>query len=353
MFSAGPTTPALRQRIKHAIIKLTLNALGTLEMLSPSRLSKELERWIADFQPQVAFVSFSTWNSMRLTLCILDNFDLPYVAIINDDWISSIYSHGICSGWFRKRAQAQLTLLLSECRTAVGVSPEMCQAYQQRYGRPFQWFSGPIELSKLLPYARKNWNAGDPFRLLYAGRVGRANTASIIDACIVISGLRRRGYNIVFDLYLTTGAENINPLFSGEDGVFLHASISYKDTPLLFASADVLLLPLDFDDDALSFARYSMSTKIAEYMAAAVPILVYAPKELAMCSYAIREKWGYVVSQRSQEALRDAIVRLSAEESLRECIGRQALEVAERNHDAAIVRRRFQHVLRGAACAQG
>jgi glycosyltransferase involved in cell wall biosynthesis len=349
--AAGSGRSLLGPGPRHALFAAAFNALGTVEVLCPARLSAQLERWIGEFRPQVALTFFSTLNSMRLTESVLERFQIPYVVLINDDWVSSIYPHGLLSPWLRKIARRTLARLLANAAATVGVSPSMCEAYAQRYDRPFHWFCGPIELDRLLPHARSNWRAGNPFRLLYAGRVGRANTNSLIEACRAVAELRRAGRSLLIDLYLTDGADRIRKEFSEDDGVIVHAAIPYEDTPALYGAADLLLLPLDFDEDSISFARYSMSTKIAEYAAAAVPILVYAPRDIAMCSYATQDKWAYVVSQRSQAALQEAIVRLAGDEALRENLGRQALHVARRDHDAATVRERFRALLSQAARA--
>lgn len=340
-------TPTTRQALSEAASRV----LGTTDVIRTVRLSSQLDRWIADFRPQVVLSFFSTLNSMRLVERILRRFHLPNVAFINDDWVSSIYKRGLFSPWLRYATEQTLRRLLTNAGAAVGVSPAMCDTYAQRYGRPFHCFTRPIELAEVLPHDRTNWRAGVPFRLLYAGRIGRANTNSLMDVCKAVSMMRRAGRNVVFDLYLTANPDLIRKTYSAEQGILVHAPIAYEDTPARYAEADLLVLPIDFDEDSKSFARYSMSTKIAEYLASAVPILVYAPAETAMCSYALDDKWGHVVSRRSDSELLQAIVRIVGDESLREALGRRAIQVAQRDHDAAIVRTKFRQLLFGAAQA--
>lgn len=72
----------------------------------------------------------------------------------------------------------------------------------------------------------------------------------------------------------------------------------YPINAMGMTKADLLVIPLDFDEMSIRFARYSMPGKTSEYMASGTPILVYAPERTALSMYAKREKWGYSVNRR-------------------------------------------------------
>jgi glycosyltransferase involved in cell wall biosynthesis len=326
--------------------------LGTTDVFQRVNLSNEFEQWIADFRPEVVLSFFSTLNTMRMVELVLSTFSLPNVALINDDWVSTIYRRGLLSVWLRPTAQRALTRILVNATAAIGVSPAMCDAYSERYRRPFHWFSGPVEVEALLSHAKTKWTRATPFRMLYAGRVGRANQNSLIDACEAVSALRHSGEDVVFDLYLTANADVIRTAYRQEHGIVVHPPIPYEDAPRTYAEADLLFLPIDFDDDSRSFAKYSMSTKIAEYCATGAPILVYAPPDVAMCSYAQTDNWALVVWRRSVSELKAALSKLIHNEGLRETLGQQAIRIAKRDHDAAIVRDRFRRILSQSARAR-
>ena len=115
------------------------------------------------------------------------------------------------------------------------------------------------------------------------------------------------------------------------------------------AAADLLVIPYDFDRQSVQFIKFSMSTKVSEYMASGTPILVYAPEETAVVKYARSEKWGSVVSQRNKTLLKQMIIQLIQTPDLRESLGSQARNLASQNHDAVKVREQFRRVLVGAA----
>src|SRR5262249_13546291 len=114
------------------------------------------------------------------------------------------------------------------------------------------------------------------------------------------------------------------------------------------AAADLLLLPVNFDERSKRYIGFSMPTKVPEYMLSGTPVLVYGPPDMAQVDYATREGWGMVVSERSQERLVEALRRLLQGVGLRRPYTRRARQVALQRHELATVRRNFQDVLRAA-----
>jgi len=116
----------------------------------------------------------------------------------------------------------------------------------------------------------------------------------------------------------------------------------------MLASADVLLLPFNFDAASTAYMRLSMPTKVPAYLASGTPILVYGPPQVAAVAYASRQRWAEVVGERSVPALCAAIRRLLTDGPLRRMLAERALDVARVNHDAPRVRERFRAALESA-----
>ena len=116
----------------------------------------------------------------------------------------------------------------------------------------------------------------------------------------------------------------------------------------LFANADLLVLPVNFDQASRTRLRYSIPTKVPAYMLSGTPILAYGPAEVASIQYAKKSGWGYVVSRRDKAALKDAIVRLATDIDLRTRLGQRAQALASENHDARKVHVAFRNTLASA-----
>ncbi len=63
------------------------------------------------------------------------------------------------------------------------------------------------------------------------------------------------------------------------------------------ATADALLLPVNFSDESVRFIRYSMPTKVPAYLTVGTPILAYGPTETAQVNYARKAGWGELVTR--------------------------------------------------------
>ena len=118
-----------------------------------------------------------------------------------------------------------------------------------------------------------------------------------------------------------------------------------NEMPELIASYDLLILPLDFDRDGIRFTRFSIPTKLSEYMISGVPILIYADNKTALARYALNAGCAYVVTNNDSETLKSAIRELFLNSSLRKQLAEKAKKVVLQNDNAEIVKENFRKCL--------
>ena len=56
----------------------------------------------------------------------------------------------------------------------------------------------------------------------------------------------------------------------------INKKVPYTQLPDVFAKVDLLLLSNDFDNNSITYLKYSMPTKASEYMISGTPTLVYS-----------------------------------------------------------------------------
>jgi glycosyltransferase involved in cell wall biosynthesis len=108
-----------------------------------------------------------------------------------------------------------------------------------------------------------------------------------------------------------------------------------EDVARVLAEADIAFLPLSFKSEMRHVVETSLPTKIAEYLAAGLPILVHAPSSSTVARYCRENGCGLVVDEPDDAALRDALVRLRNDLALRRNLSARALVVAKENHNAS------------------
>ena len=129
----------------------------------------------------------------------------------------------------------------------------------------------------------------------------------------------------------------------------IHNAVPFSKIPSLITQFDLTVLPIDFTKSGIKYAKYSVSTKTSEYMISGVPILLFAPEEVALTAYAKKNKCMYSVSENNEDGLFDGFMELINNYNLRVTIAQKAIEVAKSDSVATEVRKRFVDVLQSCA----
>ena len=164
------------------------------------------------------------------------------------------------------------------------------------------------------------------------------------DLSRAVNNFSRKNDNIVFEI-LTNNFSEIEKLVELNNHVKWLKPIEYTELPKKFSNVDLLILPEDFDSASIEFLKYSIQTKVPEYMISGTPILVYADKRTALAKYAIRDGWAYLVSDNNEMLLTQALEELHSNLSLRKELAHKARLVAIQNEDAKVVRENFRKKL--------
>lgn len=313
------------------------------------RLTPELEAWVAAYKPDVLYTILGTNAMMDLAKALCDRFGLALVVHLMDDWPSVAYRGGLLSWFSRRRMQKSLQHLISAADVRIGICEDMAGEYARRYGAPFLSYQNAIDSKRWQAHTKKDLAIGKQVQLLYIGSVlPEAQLSALADCCAAVAKLRSEGMDVVLDIYSPSfHAQRYQELLVVDAGIRLHDAIAEDEEVFRrLAEADILLLPVNFDTQAIRYIRYSMPTKVPAYLFSGTPILVYGSEETAQVKYATKAGWGYVVRERGQARVAAAIRELVNNRDLRERLSRAARIAMHNNHDASIVSTRFQVALR-------
>ena len=308
-------------------------------------LSDSLLAWVERFQPDVIYSQLASLSLIRLVEALTRRTGIPLALHFMDDWPTTLYREGLLARHVRRKLDRELRVLIERAALRMVISDDMARAFARRYGCEFTPFHNALDLGDWTAVRRKHWGSGRPFKIMYTGRIGIANEDSILDVARVTEALASDGVDVRFALLTFTGESSIAATLSNLPHVDVLPAIPHDEIPSRLADADLLVLPLDFDERARGFARYSMPTKTVEYMASGTPSLVYGPAGNAVSRYAAAEGWGHVVGTRSHSDLTAALRLLIENGAERERLGRRAVELAVAHHDAGPVREAFRAAL--------
>lgn len=334
----------MREFLKECFLA-SINFIGINYLVYSWRISTRFLRWVRNFDPQIIYTQLSTLELIRFVQDVYDVAKVPLVIHVMDDWPTSIATRGIMSWYWTRIIDREFKELMDRASMLMSICTAMSNCYRDRYGRNFDAFHNPVDLSRWTLHSKIDWRSGDVFKILYAGRIGKGVKQSLIDIARVVDNYAAHGNDVVFEIQTYDPDPSIFRQLLKYRCVRMNKVMPYENLPAKLASVDMLVLPVDFSAHSVDFMKYSMPTKTAEYMASGTPVLVYAPCSAAVSQYALREEWGLVVCQRNMNQLYRAISTLHRDVGVRKEYGEKAKRIAVEYHDAATVRARFRQSL--------
>ncbi|NBE84202.1 glycosyltransferase family protein [Micromonospora rubida] len=319
--------------------------------LSPLRVPADARRWLREQRPQVVYATLGSIRQMRLAVLAARECGVPLVPHFMDDWPSTLYADRQTLGVARRAVLAGVREVVRHSSYGLGISDPMAREYQRRYGLPFAAFGNCVDPTDFAdrPGPARPAADGAVLDLVYVGglhldrwrslrRVGEAVGRLAAD------GLRAR---------LTVHAPPQDLARYGErlglPGVRLGGSVASDEVAAVLRRADVLVHVESFAEEHRHYTRYSLSTKIPQYLAAGRPVLGFGPAELASMAHLDAAGAGAVVGVDDPARLAREVARLCGDPALRERLGRQGLDFAVRHHRADQVAARFAETLARAA----
>ena len=259
---------------------------------------------------------------------------VPFVLVVHDDWIdfmrSRVWVPSAVARWSYRR-------VLRSAAQIYAVSPGMQQALRQEYG---------VESEVQLPATDARPASADPGSAPGALRVaftGTLTAVTIPGIGLLVKALQSpalSGIKWSLDLY---GALPIPlPQFGWDDErVHAHGWAPQQEVHAALRQADVLYLPYSFDDDRSRIVQTAFPSKLADYLAAGRTVLICAPPDSTVMSYAREGGFAEVVDRPSEDLLAAALVRLATSPEHRQRLAARGLQVFAENHDIVRQQREF------------
>lgn len=304
-------------------------------------ISGDLLKWIQEFSPDFIYSQLSDLESILFVERLHDELKIPIAIHIMDDWPRTIGREGVLKSYWHKKILKSFKRLLSKTSVFLSISEAMSEEYYSRYGYRFTHFHNPIDLDFWGRESKTCYECKEPFTILYAGRIGRGISDSLKDIAQAVDNLVVRGVKIEMHIQATIYNPILDDL-SKFKSVKLDPTVTIDRLPGIFSNSDLLLIPIDFDEDSIQFLKFSMLTKASEYMVSGTPILLYASSETAIAKHASKHKWAYVVTDNKTEVIENAIMELYSNSELRSRLGTTAKRYAEEHYEGKKVQEEFR-----------
>jgi glycosyltransferase involved in cell wall biosynthesis len=336
------TKSKLRVKIILNILFPLLEFLGLNHYFKTTRLSEKFCDWLRFYNPDIIYAQTSSRDGILFCTLVKEFLQKPLVFHMMDDWPSTICDTGLLKKYWQKRIDLEFRKLLDKASVLMSISDEMTCVYKNRYNKDFITFHNPINIEFWKKHQRTSYELNENPAILYAGRIGLGISTSLeLVAKAILMVNEELGISV--KLILQTKEE---PSWVDNYQCVEHKNFSsYYDLPKIFSVSDFLLLPYDFSQKSIKYIRYSMPTKAPEYMVSGTPIILFAPEETAIVKYATKYDWAKIITKNNITEISEALKQLIENKEMRQQLSKNAINVAEKNHNSIVITAQFRKVI--------
>jgi glycosyltransferase involved in cell wall biosynthesis len=309
----------------HRLLKTRLHSLVTSMLTLRAGLQhRKISRLLAGFQPQAVLTVGHGFSWLTASAFARRN-RLPLHFIIHDDWPRVARVIGPMKSWLEWR----FADVYRRAASRLCVSPYMVEEYERRYGAkgsilyPSRAADTPI--FDTAPAAGSSLTR--PFTVAFAGSL---NTPEYVRQLAALSWLLPRigGRLMLFGPFV---AEALVTAGVNWDGIVVGGLLpSAELVPRLRVEADVLFLPMPFANDQAGAFALNFPSKLADYTAAALPLLIWGPEDSSAVKWANSERdVAAVVTDSNESVMAATLEKLVHDAAWRQRLGQAAAEVGK------------------------
>ncbi len=303
----------LNTKIRRYFYSLLSNT-GLLYLVDSYVISDKLLNFILEFSPDLIYTQLGSISFTKFINNLYLKTNIPYVVHIMDDWPGKLINEPkLLKVFYKNSFTTNLNAVFSNAVGHMAISNYMAQIYEKRYNKEFITFHNCVNFNfwNCDRDIGNSTNSIGEIRFLYAGRIGLGTSKSLLVISKALLLLITKGYKIVLEIQTSNIDHPVCKTLKKYKFIKFNERQSYKDLPKTFSRVDFLLLPIDFDNRSLRFIKYSMPTKVPEYMATGTPIILFAPRNTAVSlffekigsAFIINKNDTFYVSQQIEKCL--------------------------------------------------
>ena len=266
------------------------------EQIWRSRLwmNRYFKRFISENKPDILFAfATSSYILWPLIQYLKKYTHCKMVLLVADD----VYGSMDHCAWYRKGyLKRELKKCISAADKLYGISEEMSELYENRFGKPVTTLYKGCDLSQ-----EPKRYVNHPLRFVYAGNLlwGREDTlAMVADA---LEKTNQDDLKATLEIY--TGAaitEQLQKKLNRGRSSQIMGARPYDDIKRIVHDADVVLHVESFEKQAMELVRYSFSTKIIDCLQSGNQVLGIGPAGIASINYLKKVDGALVVEDRGK-----------------------------------------------------
>lgn len=296
---------------------------------SPIYLHKEDYDAISSYNPDVIYTLGSNVTLLKVSISIARYTNRPIIMHFMDNWPETIQwgDNRLLTG-YDKTLKRWLNKAYSFSNCALTISEQMAVDYEKKTGLRHFPIMNVVNLDE---WHCEKKSMGECLNFVYAGGLHLGRDETLLG---IYQELGKIGKSLnkqcKLNIYSNSAnAEGITERIT-DDTLVIHGAVTHNLLRDVYKDADVLIIPEALTNRLTTelFAKYSISTKTAEYLATSKPILYVGNANRALYSYLRDNDAAMVVDDlRSIGAIIHENIERFDE------ISKNAFELAKKNHN--------------------
>lgn len=306
--------------------------------------SKEFQKWINDFNPEVVLVMNSDATFiLDIATEVTSKRNIPLVMFNTEGFyfIDAI----------KHRNYGPLKIALQKCNNYI---------YRKHFRRMMKKVKLSIHLNSLLARDFRSEFGGEHIVLYtgsgvqfdssnlhiekpsfaYMGNFGFDRPQALVEIAEVLQSINP---SYMLDVYGKAPTEKVVQMFSECPGISYHGMIPYEDVINVLHSTTILIHAEVQSEKYEESLRYGFSTKIADSISSGHPFLMFSSPEVAGAKYIIDTGAAWFAQNKTE--LKEAILSILSDEVERSRVLGVAHSVAEKNHSIEKNRETFVNAI--------
>lgn len=218
-------------------------------------------------------------------------------------------------------------ILFTNAHAIVVMSDGHRLLYERKYGDRFNYTVVRNCPQQSRPVSSNHTPHTPPYRILYTGGIYFAQEQSIVNLAEATRDLP----DVRIELYVPRRIDALAQRFAPYPHVSVHTA-PHSQMSDIQSSADILFLPLSWDDTAPEVIEMAIPGKTFEYLQSGRPILVHAPASSFLSQYARERGFALVVDVENIDQLRNAIETLIKDKALQENLKTHAQSLLDQEY---------------------
>ena len=293
---AGMTGSNRKNGIKARIFNRIHTIGSSYRMLIPYKITKEVDSFIQDFNPDYIYSLLASDSIMGLCLSLSKRYDIPIIPHFMDDWQGVMFKNDALLCPARLRLVSHLKRIFKKSSFALAISEKMAKEYSGRYHCKFMPLMNCVEVN----HNNEERELDKNIRIVFSGGLHLNRADSIEMLCKTLSSIQ--GYNFSLELFTSQDNwEKYSHQFKDYAFVKYVGFVTQEEILKKNNEADILLHVESFNEKMKKYTRLSISTKIPEYLASKRLIIAIGPVDIASIEYLKDNKAALILDNNIEE----------------------------------------------------